>query len=98
MVAAGAFVYGLYMILRTVIFGNPVPGYPSLIVVVLFLGGIQLISLGVIGEYLARTYSESKGRTLYFVKGFHPSALQQSRSESIVDRLASSNNDLSSSV
>jgi polyisoprenyl-phosphate glycosyltransferase len=73
LVSTGAFLYGLYMIVRTIIWGNPVPGYPSLIVIVLFLGGVQLICLGVIGEYLARTYSESKGRALYFVKGYHPS-------------------------
>ena len=71
--STAALLYGLFMIVRTLIWGNPVPGYPSLIVIVLFLGGIQLICLGVIGEYLARTYSESKARALYFVKGYHPS-------------------------
>ncbi len=70
--STGALLYGLIMIVRTLIWGNPVPGYPSLIVVVLFLGGVQLICLGVIGEYLARTYAESKSRALYFVKGYHP--------------------------
>lgn len=67
-----AFVYGLYMLVRTLIWGNPVPGYPSLIIIVLFLGGVQLMCLGVIGEYLARTYGESKARSLYFLKGYHP--------------------------
>lgn len=71
--SSAAFLYGLYFLLRTIIFGNPVAGYPSLILVVLFLGGVQLICLGIIGEYLARTYNESKSRTLYFVKGYHPS-------------------------
>ncbi|MEH6582261.1 MAG: glycosyltransferase family 2 protein [Halioglobus sp.] len=69
-----AFLYGLYFLWRTLVFGNPVPGYPSLILVVLFLGGVQLICLGIIGEYLARTYNESKGRALYFVKGYHPAS------------------------
>ena len=68
-----AFFYGLYFLMRTIILGNPVPGYPSLILVVLFLGGVQLVCLGIIGEYLARTYNESKARALYFVKGYHPS-------------------------
>jgi len=68
-----AFLYGIYFLLRTIFMGNPVPGYPSLILIVLFLGGVQLICLGIIGEYLARTYNESKSRALYFVKGYHPS-------------------------
>lgn len=67
-----AFLYGIYFLLRTLLFGNPVPGYPSLILVILFLGGVQLVCLGIIGEYLARTYGESKARVLYFVKGYHP--------------------------
>ena len=69
-----AIIYGLFLLIRTLIWGNPVPGYPSLIIVMLFLGGVQLICLGIIGEYLARTYQESKSRTLYFVKGYHPAS------------------------
>jgi glycosyltransferase involved in cell wall biosynthesis len=68
-----ALLYALFLLVRTLIWGNPVPGYPSLIIAVLFLGGVQLICLGIIGEYLARTYQETKGRALYFVKGYHPS-------------------------
>ena len=71
-----AFLYGAYMLVRTLLYGNPVPGYPSLIIVVLFLGGVQLICLGSIGEYLARTFQESKGRALYFLKGYHPASAQ----------------------
>ena len=71
-----AFLYGAYMLVRTLLYGNPVPGYPSLIIVVLFLGGVQLICLGIIGEYLARTYQESKGRALYFLKGYYPASAQ----------------------
>ena len=67
-----AILYGTFLLVRTLIWGNPVPGYPSLIIVMLFLGGVQLICLGIIGEYLARTFQESKARTLYFVKGYHP--------------------------
>jgi polyisoprenyl-phosphate glycosyltransferase len=67
-----AFIYGLYFLVRTLLFGNPVDGYPSLILIVLFMGGIQLICIGIIGEYLARTYNESKSRALYFVKSYHP--------------------------
>lgn len=68
-----AFAYGLFFLLRTLFLGNPVPGYPSLIVIMLFLGGVQLVCLGIIGEYLARTYNESKGRQLYFVMDYRPS-------------------------
>jgi glycosyltransferase involved in cell wall biosynthesis len=69
-----AFIYGLFLLVRTLLWGNPVPGYPSLIIVMLFLGGVQLICLGIIGEYLARTYHETKSRALYFVKGYHPAS------------------------
>ncbi len=70
--AFGAFLYGLFIIFQTLFFGNPVAGYPSLLVVVLFLGGIQLMALGVIGEYLGRMFDETKGRPLYLVKDFLP--------------------------
>jgi glycosyltransferase involved in cell wall biosynthesis len=64
--------YGFYMIVRTVIFGNPVPGYPSLMVTVLFLGGVQLFAIGIVGEYLGRVFNETKGRPLYFVNEYTP--------------------------
>ncbi|SFH93145.1 Glycosyltransferase involved in cell wall bisynthesis [Collimonas sp. OK307] len=70
--AIGAFGYGFYMILRTLIYGNPVPGYPSLLVAIMFLGGMQLLSIGIIGEYLARMFDESKHRPLYFLKTCRP--------------------------
>ncbi|MEP4486496.1 MAG: glycosyltransferase family 2 protein [Halioglobus sp.] len=70
--ATGSFIYGVYFFVKTLLFGNPVPGYPSLMVVILFLGGVQLICIGIMGEYLARTYNESKSRSLYFVKSYHP--------------------------
>jgi glycosyltransferase involved in cell wall biosynthesis len=62
-----SFIYGLVVIIRTLIAGVDVPGYASLIVAVLFLGGIQLISLGVIGEYLGRLFVEAKQRPIYLV-------------------------------
>lgn len=62
-----SFVYAIYVVIKTLILGVDVPGYPSLMVVVLFMGGIQLISLGIIGEYVGRIYKETKNRPLYVV-------------------------------
>jgi glycosyltransferase involved in cell wall biosynthesis len=69
-----AVLYGVFMLFKTLIFGNPVAGYPSLIVIVLFIGGIQLLSIGVMGEYLGRLFNEAKGRPLYLVGSFEPAA------------------------
>jgi glycosyltransferase involved in cell wall biosynthesis len=67
-----AFVYGLWVLTKVLIWGDPVRGYPTLLLVILFLGGVQLLALGVIGEYLGRSYAESKQRPLYFVEEEHP--------------------------
>lgn len=67
-VALLAFCFGLVIIGRTLVLGRDLPGYASLITIILFLGGIQLIGLGIIGEYLGRVYTEVKGRPLYIVR------------------------------
>lgn len=67
-ISATAMLYGAYIVIRTFAFGVDVPGYASLLTAVLFLGGIQLVSLGVIGEYVGRIYMESKGRPIYVVR------------------------------
>jgi glycosyltransferase involved in cell wall biosynthesis len=63
-----AFLYALWLIISTLVYGNPVKGYPSMMVTLLFLGGVQLMALGVIGEYLGRIYEESKHRPIYLVR------------------------------
>ncbi|EFS4044012.1 glycosyltransferase, partial [Shigella flexneri] len=67
-VASISFLYGAWMIIDTLVFGNPVRGYPSLLVSILFLGGVQLIGIGVLGEYIGRIYIEVKNRPKYIIK------------------------------
>ncbi|KVL28154.1 bactoprenol glucosyl transferase [Burkholderia territorii] len=67
-IAALAFLYGAFIVGRTLLFGNPVLGYPSLLSVTLFIGGIELIGIGVVGEYIGRIYDESKQRPVYLIR------------------------------
>ena len=67
-VSALAFFYIVIRIIRTLIWGIDVPGYESTLVSVLFLGGVQLLSLGILGDYLGRVFDEVKGRPLYLVR------------------------------
>jgi glycosyltransferase involved in cell wall biosynthesis len=75
--ALGAFIAAAVVVYKTLVYGDPVRGYPSLMVVMLFLGGVQLMSLGMIGEYLGRMFNETKRRPLYLVNRFGPSSLHK---------------------
>ncbi|THE11344.1 glycosyltransferase [Bacillus timonensis] len=70
-ISFAAFIYMMWIIIKTLMWDEPVSGYPSLMTVILFLGGIQLLSLGVIGEYLGRIFNETKNRPLYYVNVYN---------------------------
>ena len=72
--ATGAFLYGIWIIFKTLIYGDPVAGFPTMMAIILFLGGTQLLALGIIGEYLGRIFSESKQRPLYLINGLYQSS------------------------
>ena len=80
-IAGLAFLYGLFLVLLVLIQGIDVPGYASLMVVILFMGGIQLVTLGILGEYVGRVYTETKGRPEYIVRNVwglpRPSVIEQ---------------------
>ena len=69
-----AFVYGAWIIAKALLWGDPVAGWPTMMSVILFLGGTQLVALGLIGEYLGRLYEESKQRPLYLIDHWQPAA------------------------
>lgn len=69
-----AFIYIIVIVVKTVLYGSDVSGYPSLMAVILFLGGVQLLSLGIIGEYIGRIFNETKNRPLYFIDDSHANA------------------------
>jgi glycosyltransferase involved in cell wall biosynthesis len=97
-VAFVSIVYGVYFVAKTMLFGDPVPGFPTLVTLMLFLGGVQLIVLGVMGEYLGRVFNETKGRPLYFASevdsadlssfGIEDDALSRTGKAAIIRRIA----------
>ena len=70
--------FGCFILMKKILFGDPVAGYTSLVVIITFLGSVQLLALGIIGEYLGRVYNETKGRPLYLIKDIHNSIYSQS--------------------
>ncbi len=71
LVSIAAFIYLLFLVFRTIFFGTDLAGYPSMMAVILFLGGVQLLSLGIIGEYVGRIFNETKQRPLYLIEEYH---------------------------
>lgn len=70
-ISSVAFMYLVFVVVKTLLFGDPVAGYPSMISIILFMGGIQLIVLGIIGEYVGRIFYESKRRPDYLVSEYN---------------------------
>jgi hypothetical protein len=67
LLAASAIVYGVAVAIKTLLFGQDVPGYPSLFVGIMVIGGVQLLMIGILGEYIGKLLNEIKGRPVYFV-------------------------------
>lgn len=66
-----AFIYLIYVFFKALLYGDPVRGYPTLIIAILFLGGLQLLSIGILGEYIGRIFHESKRRPTYFIRTYN---------------------------
>lgn len=79
LVSLVAFIYIVYLVFRTIFFGSDLAGYPSMMAVILFLGGVQLLSLGIIGEYIGRIFNETKQRPLYYVEEYHNGTIKKAR-------------------
>lgn len=87
LVSISAFAYMLFVLLKAMLYGDPVAGYPTLMIVILFLGGVQLLTIGIIGEYLGRVFNEVKHRPVYIVREYNNSFVDNNiatKNESIV--------------
>jgi len=76
-VSLGAFIYMAYIFIEALMFGDPVRGYPTIMVVILFLGGFQLLSMGIMGEYLGRIFIETKNRPPYFARLYNGKKIEK---------------------
>lgn len=70
-VSISSFLYALWVLIKTLVWGDPVVGFPTMMIAILFLGGVQLLSIGIIGEYLGRVFNETKNRPVYFVQSYN---------------------------
>lgn len=78
-----AFVYIVFVLVKTIFWGEPVQGYPTLLCVILFLGGCQLLALGIIGEYIARIFNESKRRPVYVAESFNGQRIERQNEQPV---------------
>ena len=81
LISTVAFVYLLFVVAKTLLYGDPVAGYPSMISIILFIGGIQLVVLGIIGEYVGRIFNEAKGRPDYIVSDYNGKKVLQNKTK-----------------
>jgi glycosyltransferase involved in cell wall biosynthesis len=88
LLAGGAFIFGIQILIETVIFGQSVPGYPSVIVGLMVLGGVQLLMIGIMGEYIAKVLWEIKARPVYFVAEHSLKRADETRAEDSPARTA----------
>ena len=72
-----AFAYMVFVLIKAVLYGDPVAGYPTLLTVILFIGGVQLLTIGIIGEYLAKVFVEVKNRPVYFIREYKGSEYEK---------------------
>jgi len=86
--AAGAFAFGFVVLIRTIVLGEPVSGYPTTILVILLLGGVQLMAIGILGEYVGRMYIENKRRPAYLVQAHRQARLPAQASSQRQERQA----------
>ena len=82
-----AILYMVFVLFKALMFGDPVAGYPTILTVILFLGGVQMLSLGIIGEYLGRVFNESKHRPLYLVSECNGNIVSYTRKEESIEKL-----------
>jgi len=87
LVSFGAFIYMIYVFIEALLFGDPAKGYPTMMVVILFLGGFQLLSLGIIGEYLGRIFLETKNRPPYFARLYNGKKVEKINSEEAIYKI-----------
>lgn len=84
--AASAFIYALYFLLKAVFIGDPVQGFPTLIVTILMVGGLQLLATGILGEYVGRLYTEVKQRPQYLLYGYQPALIHASQAAGLASQ------------
>jgi glycosyltransferase involved in cell wall biosynthesis len=76
-----SFLYLIFVLIKTVLYGEPIAGYPTLVVLILFLGGVQLLSIGIIGEYIGRIFSETKLRPPYIVREYNGQKVSNNKNQ-----------------